>query len=465
MLTIWGAKDRAFCDGISRRGFLKAGALGCAGLTLADLLRHRAQATSQAAPAARSQSVIMVYLPGGLSHIDSYDMKPDAPAECRGEFKPIQTNVPGVQLCELMPLQAKIADKLSILRGLRMGYLDHPNLCELVTGFPPNIPIKDVDRPPFNHRPAFGSVISRLRAEGAPGLPPYVSLWKPGVFGTQELPGYAGAAHRPFFPSGPGLENLRLHGDVSGKQLNDRKELLRRFDTLRRDLDTRGDLAGMDHFTARAFDTITSPKARAAFDLSREPDKVHAKYGRGQVPPSPYGGYDAFESRFLQARRLVEAGVSVVTLAAGGWDHHGAVSDIFKDLRDLLPRLDRSLYALLTDLSDRGLERDVAVVVWGEFGRDPRIDTPGRNGARYNGRNHWTEANVALFAGGGLKMGQVVGETDNRAGRNKGTPYTPQNVLATIYQFLGIDPSQTLDDHQGRPTALLNDCKPIAELG
>jgi hypothetical protein len=462
MFTIWGENKRAFCDGISRRGFLQAGALGVGGLTLGQL--HRLRAQSAPTVANSPKSVIMVYLPGGPSHIDSYDMKPDAPPEIRGPFQPIQTNMPGIQLCELMPFQAKIADKLSILRGLRMGYLDHPNVCEIVTGFPPNMPLKDIDRPPFNHRPAFGSVVGRLRAEGQCGLPPYVSLWKPGVFGTQELPGYAGSAHRPFFPTGAGLENLRLHGDVNVERLNNRKELLRTFDTLRRDLDTGADFAGMDQFTARAFDTITSSKARDAFDLNREPDKVHAKYGRGQVPPSPYGGYDTFESRFLQARRLVEAGVSVVTLAAGGWDHHGAASDIFKDLRELLPRLDRSLYALLTDLSDRGLERDVAVVVWGEFGRDPRIDPPGRNGARYNGRNHWTEANVALFAGGGLKMGQVVGETDNRAGRNKGTPYTPQNVLATLYQFLGIDPTQTLPDHQGRPTALLDDCRPIAEL-
>jgi hypothetical protein len=462
MFTLWGAKRGACCDGISRRNFLQAGALSVGGLTLADLLRSRAQDNSRADR--RNTSVIMVYLPGGPSHIDSYDMKPDAPTECRGAFKPIQSNVPGIQLCELMPLQAKIADKLSILRGLRMTWNDHPNVCEIVTGYPPDQPIKDIDRPPFNPRPAFGSVVSRLRTDVTSGLPPYVSLWKPGVFGTQELPGYAGSAHRPFFPSGPGLENLRLHGDVSLNRLNDRKELLQSIDTLRRDLDTGADFAGMDQFTAQAFDTITSSKARTAFDLSREPDKVHAKYGRGSVPPSPYGGYEFFESRFLQARRLVEAGVSVVTLAAGSWDHHGAVSDIFKDLRELLPRLDRSLYALLTDLSDRGLERDVAVVVWGEFGRSPRVDTPGRNGARYNGRNHWTEASIALFAGGGLKMGQVVGETDSRAGRNKGTPSAPQNVLATLYQFLGIDPAQMLPDHQGRPTALLDDCKPIAEL-
>jgi hypothetical protein len=464
MFTLWGAKQKGFCDGSTRRGFLKAGALGCAGLSLADLLCLRAQAAPAAEATARGKSVIMVWLPGGPSHIDSYDMKPDAPPEFRGEFKPIQTNVPGIQLCELMPLQARIADKLSILRGLRMGYLDHPNVCEIVTGYPPTLPLRDIDRPPFNPRPSFGSVVSRLRAEGTSGLPAYVSLWKPGVFGTQELPSYAGYGHRPFFPTGPGLENLRLHGDVSLERLNDRKQLLLSFDTLRRDLDTRGDCAGMDQFTVQAFDTITSSRARAAFDLSREPDKVHTKYGRGQVPPSPYGGYDTFESRFLQARRLVEAGVSVVTLAVGGWDHHGAVSDIFKDLRDLLPRLDRSLYALLTDLTDRGLEQDVAVVVWGEFGRAPRIETPGKNGIHYNGRNHWPDASIALFAGGGLKMGQVVGATDNRGGRNKGMPYTPQNVLATLYQFLDIDPSQMLADHQGRPVALLDDCKPIAEL-
>lgn len=457
MFTIWGAKQEAYCDGMTRRGFLNVGALGLAGLSWADLLRIRAQEAPGAKEAPRSKSVIMVYLPGGPSHIDMYDLKPNAPDQCRGEFKPIQTNVPGIHICELMPQQAKIADKLAIIRTLRMGSVEHPNQSEIINGYPAigSAPQNNVA---IAHRPAFGSIVGRLRAGNRSELPPYVSLSHPDL-AKYEQPAYLGAGHRPFRPTGPELYNLGLARGMTLERLADRKKLLRSFDNIRRDLDAKGELSGMDAITAQALEMITSIKVRDALDISREPKLVHEKYGEGMQFPklSPPDRdyeppYSEFGAKFLQARRLVEAGVPVVTLDAGAWDHH---AKIFVYLRRLLPQLDQAIWALVTDLHERGLAQEVAVVMWGEFGR-AAVDG--------GGRPHWIDANFAVVAGGGLRMGQVIGETDSRAARPKGVSYTPQNVFATLYQLLSIDPSQTLPDHQGRPMQLLDDCKPIAEL-
>jgi hypothetical protein len=357
--------------------------------------------------------------------MDTYDLKPDAPKEFRGEFNPIRTNVPGVGICELMPRQAGIMDKLAILRGVRT--VDDHSAIMMTTGF---------ERRAM--RPAFGSIVSRVK--GSPnGMPPYVSLM--GGSGSSENPQYAGVAHRPFVPSGPGLANLTLVSGVSAGRLEDRKQLLGAFDTIRRDMDAGGSMAGMDAFNARALEMVTSAKARQAFDTASEPDKVKAKYGRDNT-------------QFLQARRLVEAGVQVVTLATGGWDTHG---DNFNAMRRQLPRVDQGVHALVTDLYERGLDKDVCVVMWGEFGRTPRIN----NG---QGRDHWPYAGNCLIAGGGLKMGQVVGETDARGERAKGTPITPQNILSTIYHALGVNPGMTIPDGFGRPMYLLEDRAPVAEL-
>jgi hypothetical protein len=437
MLTIRGAKQR-FCDGLSRRDFLKVGALSVGGLTLADLLRLKAQGATRAG--SPNKAIIMVYLNGGPSHIDMYDLKPDAPVEYRGEFKPIKTNVPGMDICELMPLQAKIADKFAIIRNMKFQQEGHTPP-ELFTGFL------------RGDRPSIGSVVSKLRSNAGirTPMPPYVYLGDANYVGR---PGFLGKAHEAYIP-GPRAANLGLARDMTPDRLAERKVLLRSFDALRRDLDdARGSLEGMDAFTSQALEMITSNKARDAFDITREPAPVLERYGKG--------------TEFLQARRLVEAGVPVVTLTARNhkpgekcnpdWDHHDYV---FRCLRAVVPQLDRSLHALITDLHDRGLDRDVAVVVWGEMGRTPRVGTQrGTTG----GRDHWPQAGFALMAGGGLQMGQVVGATDARGERPKGRAYTPQNVLATLYHVLGIDPATTLPDHQGRPMYLLDDREKVVEL-
>jgi hypothetical protein len=429
----------------NRRQFLRVGGLGVAGVTLAGLLRNEARAES----ASRQKSVIYVVLDGGPSHIDTWDMKPDAPAEFRGEFRPIATSLPGVQLCEHFPKQAEIMDRLVLLRGVRSVENDH-FLSEVYTGLPRT----------SGNRPAFGSVVSRLAGSDA-ALPTYVSLNEKGSTDRfeYEKPFYAGSQHAPFRPFGDGLANLAPVKSLD--QLQDRKELLATFDTMRREFDATGQAAGLDRYQARAIDLITSPKAREAFDLAREPKRNIERYGKGkfthQADKTIVYNWDV--RPFVLARRLVEAGVRVVTLRVGSWDHHsGAAQHIFESYRYCLPALDRSIYALVTDLAARGLADDVLVVVLGEFGRTPKVSYPGP------GREHWADAGCAVMFGGGLPRGLVVGETDSRAERAKSGSMSFQNVVATIYTVLGIDPRATLPDFDGRPQHLLDEPAPIKEL-
>jgi hypothetical protein len=425
MLTLWGSKQR-FCDGISRRSFLQIGAFG-AGLTLAGMLRSRALAVG-GSPSSTGKSAIMIYLPGGPSHIDMYDLKPEAPAEFRGEFKPVATNVPGIQICELMPQQARMMDKLSILRSIIS--VDEHSDSLVMTGYSEN-------QNRTAHHPSFGAVMSKLRGSVGNDVPPFVSL-RGMAPGTE--PGYLGVAHRPFTPDGPGLQNLRLAGGVDAPRMEDRKNLLSRFDDIRRDLDASGNMKGMDSFTSRAFDMVASGAVRKALDLTREDPRVRDRY-RGV-------------EQFLTARRLIEAGVGCVTLAIGGWDTHG---QNFTTLRQQLPQVDRGVAALVQDLIDRGMDRDVVTVMWGEFGRTPKI-----NGTA--GRDHWAPVMSALVAGGGLKMGQAIGTTNSRAEHPKDRPLTVPQVLSTLYLALGIDPSQTFPDGSGRPMYILDDRQPVSEL-
>ncbi len=455
MLTLWGA-GRRYCDQVGRRDFLRIGALGLGGLALPDVLRLRARAGGSGSP----RAVIMVCLAGGPSHIDMYDLKPNAASECRGEFRPIPTTVPGFDICELMPLQATIAQKLALVRTVQFVEPMQHELQEVYTGFPKAA-----------KRPAFGSIIARVRGGHDRLLPRYVSLDEYAAdHSGLEHPRYVGEGYRPFLFGGEAVKNLGLNAGIAPGRLDDRRRLLRTFDGLRREADALGQSVAVDAFTAQALEMITSPKAREAFDLSQEPARVREKYGVQDAKskakakyiygndPTPTVAWPA--EKFLMARRLVEAGVSVVTLRVGTWDYHGKTSgtgNIFTGLRSQLPLLDRSIHALVTDLHERGLDREVAVLVWGEFGRTPKVNN-------VEGRDHWPDAGFALFAGGGLRMGQVVGETDSRAERPKSRGVGAQDVLATVYHALGIDPSSTLPDLGGRPMRLLDDGKPIAEL-
>jgi len=437
----------------SRRDFLRVGALGVGGLALPDILRLRA--ATPPAERTREKAVIFVYLFGGPSHVDMYDMKPDAPVEFRGEFKPIRTNVSGFDICEHMPLQAKIADKLALVRNLSFNPNFHDPV-ELFSGF----------RKPAEAgraaRPDMGSVVSKLRRGDVRALPPYVALDKTAGDEFRNGPAYLGVSHKAFIATGK-LEGLALPRNVTVERVEERTRLMRQFDQLRRDMDnSSGDLAGTDDFTRLAVNMITNPKVREAFDINLEPAKTRERYGTGEA------------LRLLQARRLVEAGVPVVTLTFGkdvppcvsgmiaqSWDTHAGN---FNCLRHLLPRLDQAVYALITDLHDRGLDKDVVVYIGGEMGRTPKVGQSTGNGAKPDGRDHWPRAGFGIFAGGGLEMGQVIGATDKHGGLPVGKPYTPQNTLATLYTVLGIDPALTFPDHTGRPMYLLDDRDVIKEL-
>jgi hypothetical protein len=441
--------------GVSRRDFLRVGVLGVGGLSLADVLRLRAQA-----PFATARAVITINLNGGPPHIDMYDLKPDAPAEYRGEFQPIRTNVPGFDICELMVEQAKIADKLAVVRNLQMSTNAHNEGREVFSGFLYEDPGARGKLPGAkgDPRPSYGCVINKFGA-ARNGMPPHVSLR--GLQSYPDLPWYLGKGYEPFSPplSPAGLPlvdkmSLTLDKGLTMARLEERTALLQSFDRLRRDIDHTGAMTGMDRFTAQALDMITSPRVRDAFDFAREPKQLQERYSNDRD-----GVNRALGMKFLIARRLVEAGVAAVSLDAFSWDTH---SDNFPICRRQLPLLDRMLAALVSDLAERGLDKEVLVVMWGEFGRSPKIYfEPGKKTA---GRDHHGPANFVLFAGGGLKMGQVVGATDARAERPVGVPYRPQNVVATIYRALGIDPETTVPDHSGRPMYLLDERDPIREL-
>lgn len=451
MLRI-GSTRQSGSSMLHRRDFLQVGALGVGGLALPELLRLRAASSSRGESLTRPKAVIMICLAGGPSHLDMYDLKPNAPVEFRGEFKPIRSNVPGFDLCELMPLQASIADRLALLRTIQFVEPMQHELEEVFTGFPKSF-----------KRPSFGSVVSRF-SEKPNDLPSYVSLEYGERTASYESPQYLGAKHAPFQISGTSaVRSLSLPWYMPKTRFEDRNSLIRTFDTYRKEIDKNRESQDLDEFQAKALDLITSAKAREAFDLSREPSRVLAKYGQRDdkyiyVGTKADSVWDSH--KFLLARRLVEAGIPVVTMRVASWDHHGNVvsgagGTIFQSLRSALPLLDRSVHALVTDLQERGLDKEVMVVLWGEFGRTPRIVQ--------NGRDHWPDVGFALFAGA-VKTGQVIGETDRKGEAVKNRAVSAQNVLGTIYQHLGIDWKQTVSDFQGRPTQLLDRGEPIQEL-
>ncbi len=449
MLTIYGGQPGRYCDSISRRSFLQVGGLAVGGLTLPGFLRIQSQAAT--ADRLAEKSIIMICLGGGPSQIDTYDMRPGSPAEYRGEFLPTSSKVPGLQMCELMPRQAEIADKLAIVRSMQWTEPCH-QYSEICTGFPAKA-----------QRPSLGSTVNRVYPGGTRRLPRFVDLGGDGSSDRRqaEAPRYVGASYRSFIPSGPALDDLSLPKSITLERLDDRKQLRSGLDHLRRKVDGSGEFEAFDAFTRQGLEMVTSSSVREAFDISGEPVSLVARYGdknaRFRYLSVRYGF--EFES-FIRARRLVEAGVPFVSMSVARWDHHCLVKEegtIFDSYRTLLPLYDMAIAALINDLHERGLSEKVAVIVWGEFGRTPRVNKTG-------GRDHWPSAGCALLAGGGFKTGQSIGETDTHAERPKTRPYSPQNLLATLYQFLGIDPALTIPDTSGRPMYLLDDREVVREL-
>ncbi|MCO6455875.1 MAG: DUF1501 domain-containing protein [Pirellulaceae bacterium] len=426
----------------SRRTLLRVGALGVGGLALPELLRGEARAAAEGTPRPR-KSVILVWLAGGPSHIDMYDLKPTAPAEFRGEFQPIATNVPGIQISEHLPLQAAIMDKLAIVRSACHTNAGHGMGSQwMLTGYQPTIEVND------NIYPSLGSVVSRMLGARDAALPAYVNLPRSLDLGKAA---YLGASYNPFSPEndpnsdGFQVRNLKLPSRVDLARLQRRRDLLGTLDAIRRDIDLRGDLDGLDTFYRDALRMVTNDRAIQAFDIKQEPDALRDRYGRNDLGQS-----------CLLARRLVEAGVTFVAIqAGGGWDTHG---DNFKQLKDnLLPKYDRAVATLVQDLCDRGRQDDVLVMSFGEFGRTPRIN-PGA------GRDHWPGAMSVLYAGGGLRMGQVVGSTNDKGEYPTSRPFSPGCVLSTMYHALGIDHRHVFHDQAHRPLPILNEGRPIEEL-
>jgi len=450
MLTIHGGGGgRGFCDGVSRRNFLKIGALGLGGLTLPQLLRAESQSDGGGWSRSKShKAVIMIFLPGGPAHQDIFDLKPDAPLEVRGEFKPIRTNVPGIQICEHLPRLAQMMDRMALIRSI-VGATGGHDAIQCLTG-------RTHKNMPPGGWPCLGSVVSKVQGPVNGTIPPVVGLAPPMghmPWADNGGPGFLGASHMPFKPSGEGKTDMVLNG-VTLDRLTDRRALLTSLDKFRREVDASGMMNGLDTFNEQAFGVLTSSKLAEALDLSKEDPKVAERYGKGD-PRNRDDGGPRLTSNFLVARRLVEAGARVVTLAFSRWDHHGRN---FPQLREDLPLLDQGVTALAEDLRQRGMEKDVSVIVWGEFGRTPTINKDG-------GRDHWPNVSCGLLFGGGMKTGQVIGSTDRLGGEAKDRPVQFGEVFATLYHNLGIDVSKTtIPDLSGRPQYLVDGYQPMREL-
>ncbi len=442
----------------SRRDFLKAGALALGGLTLTDVLAARAASSEPK----RDTSVILLYLHGGPSHLETYDLKPDAPEAYRSVFKPIRTNVSGIDICEHFPRQAKIADKFSLIRSLNHDVNIHSDGGIVVlTGKRPAV-LDPLSQSKSEH-PDFGSIASFVRSAHRDAMPPYVALPQ-APYMTR--PTYLGHQHGAFAvgdPSTPLFQPPFIALNRDPNRLDDRKKLLGDLDKLRRDLDATGKLTTSDTHTRQAFELLASRTVAEAFDLSRESDKTRDRYGR-----------HAWGQSCLLARRLAAAGTAVVSLYINtpkygdeftNWDDHiqnaGRPGHFAGFMKTRLPYLDESLSALIEDIYTRGLDQQILVVVTGEFGRTPRLST----NASGTGRDHWPQAYSALVSGGGLKMGQVVGATNSRGEFPSQKPYSPFDLLATVYRHLGIDQHRMLYDATSKPVAVLPDGEVIAELG
>jgi len=430
--------NNTFCDGLNRRQMIQAGLGGFFGLSLAELLRRQ----SAAAAPAKHKAVVFLELVGGPSHFETYDPKPLAPAEYRGPFQPINTKIPGVQFSERMDRTANVADKLAVIRSMAHDSGSHRTSAHMMqTGYY----LRDRGAGD-NEMPSAGSLTAKLRGSGAPGMPPYVTLPRNISFGRS---GWLGAEFNAFEtvgnPSKPGFRvpNISLLKGLSTDRLADRRTLLKQMDDSRRVLDNQGLAESMGDYERQAFEMVTDKAARDAFDITQENDAVKDLYGRTR------GGQN-----MLLARRLVERGVSFVTLRIGSWDHHGGIVAGFDYWA---AAMDGAVAGFVEDIHKRGLQDDVLLVVTGEFGRTPRMNARG-------GRDHWGRAMSVLVAGGGLKMGQVVGATDSKGTEPAENPYRPEHLLSMIYRHVGIDPTTTNIDHAGRPRYILESTGLVSEL-
>ncbi len=457
---------------VHRRDLLRAGSLAFTGLGLADLLRLRAVANT---PVDRQDTaVIFIWLPGGPPHLETYDMKPDAPVEFRGLFKPIKTNVSGIEICELLPRQAQVADRFNIIRSISHEFADHGGGHKrFMTARIPREPTGTV-----NDAPAAPSIVAKQREHLQRGVPNYVAATDSGRGGVDVFAfgsSYLGPAYNPFTVTGnPNKPDFQVQdlaiAPAMESRLDDRAKLLQSLDRFRRDVDNSGRMSAMDQFNRKALEMLTGDAARKAFDLSQEDEATRDRYGR-----HPFG------QRCLLARRLIEAGSSFVTAvlenpgsehetmpknATYNWDSHAVNCHLFDDARWRFPYYDQAVAALIEDLYARGLDRRVMLVVTGEFGRTPRIENTvgSQTGVLQPGRDHWPSAMSMIVAGGGMRTGQIIGSTTAKGETPKDRPLTPNDLWATIYRHLGIDYEQSYIDHTGRPMPILPFGEPIREL-
>jgi len=444
-----------------RRAFLKAGVLSMAGLSLADVIRAETVAAKQGKPTKKENSVIILWMRGGPSQHETWDPKPDAPEEYRGAFGSMKTKVPGINICDLLPMSAKIMDKWSIIRSLNhedAGHSSGDQIC--FTGYPaaPNPPAEG----PGNVHPCCGSIVAKQLGKLNPKMPPYVAIPRvmPGMG-----PGYLGPAYAAFetladpAQNGPfTMQNFALPSGLTYDRVGDRRAILRDLDRMKRAVDATGEMGAVDEFQSRAWDIVSGAAARDAFDLDAEPREVRERYGfipEFKAPTPDRCGVPAWSQRMVLARRLVEAGVRLVTVDLRWWDTHVEGIETMRD--GFLPRWDRAYTALIDDLHERGLLKSTMVVAWGEFGRTPKIN-------KQNGRDHYPNVFSAALAGGGIVGGRVVGSSDDKGAYPKDRPVSPQEVLATMYRHLGVDPHITYNDASGRPLAVLPFGEPIKEL-
>jgi hypothetical protein len=430
MLSLLSSRRTPACDGGSRRDFLKIGALGATGVLLPDLLRARAANSG----GTRNTSVVWLWLGGGPTHVETFDPKMSAPSEYRSVTGAVNTNVPGIDLGGNFTRMAKSADKMAFVRSFAHRNSGHGGGTHWVmTGY--DFAAADNGAPA--NKPGLGAIVSRYRGANNPstGLPTYVRSG--GILG--DGPTWLGAPYAPFDVQGRARQNMTLQ--VKAEQLGDRKSLLKEFDNVDRTLDRSGLMAGMDSFEQQAFDLIAS-KAKDVFDPKKEDPRTRDQYGKG------------LGEQMLMARRLCEAGVGFVTIHHGGWDMHGNIKE---GMSRLGPEVDRAVSAFVDDCFDRGMNDDVLLVITGEFGRTPRI-----NGSA--GRDHWAPLSTLALAGGGLKMGQVIGESNSKVEVPKTTPIGPQDLMATVFHVLGLPQDLQYKDPTGRPTPMIVGGKPIQEL-